>query len=262
MYSEEHKKFIRQKKITKFLVVSVQLLIIALFIIIWQALANKKLINTFIFSSPLNILNTIISLYKAGNLWGHIFITLYEILLSFILCTIIGFLIAALLYNSDFLSRVLDPYLTVLNSLPKVALGPIIIIWFGARMNSVIIMAVLTSLITTIIYTYQSFMNTPKIKIKLMKSFKASKTQIFIKLVIPNSYKSIISTLKINLSLSLIGVIMGEFLVSKKGIGYLITYGSQVFNLNLVMTGIFLLLIISAILYYIILYIEKSLLKN
>ena len=150
--------------------------------------------------------------------------------------------------NNTF-SKIIDPYLTVLNSLPKVSLGPLLIIWVGASTKSIILMAILIAVFTTIINMYNAFSNTDSYKLTLMKTFKATKYQIFTKLVLRGNLKTIISTLKINISLCLIGVIMGELLVSKKGIGYLITYGSQIFNLNLVITSIFILAIISYILY-------------
>ena len=154
------------------------------------------------------------------------------------------------------------PGLTILNSLPKVSLGPIIIIWFGANVKSIIIMALLISVMNSVISIFQGFKEVDNYKITLMQSLGANKFQIFFKLILPANYSNIISTLKINISMSLIGVIMGELLVSKKGIGYLIMYGSQVFNLDLVMTGIILLGIISAIIYYLILFIEKKLVQN
>ena len=161
-----------------------------------------------------------------------------------------------------FLYKVFDPYLTIINSMPKVALGPIIIILCGANMKSIIIMALLISVIITISNVYNGFSNTDKNKIKLLKSLGATKFQILKILVIPSNYSVIINSLKINVSMSLIGVIMGEFLVSKKGIGYLINYGSQVFNLNLVISGIIILLLVSYIMYLIVAYIEKNLIKE
>ena len=145
--------------------------------------------------------------------------------------------------------------------LPKVALGPIIIIWTGANTKSIITMALLINLIISIITIYNGFLNTDIYKIKLLKSFKANKFQILTKVVIPSSYSTIISSLKINISMSLIGVITGEFLVSKKGLGYLIIYGTQIFNLNIVMSGIIILIFISFILYEIMGLIEKRLLN-
>lgn len=261
MYSEEHKKYLRNLRKNKLFVHIFQISIIIFLIAIWQLLADAEIINTFITSSPKKVLETIINLHNTGDLYHHIFVTVYETLISFSLGTLLGFIIATILWWNNFIYKVVDPYLTVLNSLPKVALGPIIIIWGGAGIKSIIIMALLISTIITIINVTDGFNSTSQSQIKLMKSFKATKLQTFNKLILPNSFKYIVSALKINLSMSLIGVIMGEFLVSKEGIGYLIVYGSQTFNLNLVITGTIILAIISALMYYIILYIEKKLNK-
>ena len=150
----------------------------------------------------------------------------------------------------------------MINSLPKVALGPLIIIIAGANMKSIIIMALLINLIISIITIYNGFINVDATKVKLIKTFSNKRSILLTKLVIPNSYNTIVSSLKLNISMSLIGVIMGEFLVSQKGIGYLIIYGTQVFNLSLVMSGIFILLVMSFLLYKIISFIEKKLLRT
>jgi len=262
MYSKEHISFLKKIKKNNFLIKISQLLIIILFIIIWQLLANFELINTFIFSSPKKVLECIINLHIKGNLYNNILVTVWETIFSFTLGTLIGLVIASLMWWNKFFAKVIDPYLTIINSLPKVALGPIIIIWAGAGMKSIILMALLISVVVTIISVYQGFIETDPIKIKLMKSLKATKLQTYTKLILPCSIPNIISALKINISMSLIGVIMGEFLVSKEGIGYLIMYGSQVFNLDLVIAGIVILCIVAAVMYYIILYIEKKLIKN
>lgn len=262
MYSLEHKHYLKKAKKNTLLIRITQITIMLLFIIIWQLLADYKLINTFIFSSPKKVFECIINLHIKGNLYNNILTTVWETTFSFILGTIIGLIIASIMWWNKFIAKVIDPYLTIINSLPKVALGPIIIIWTGAGMRSIILMALLISVIVTIISVYQGFIETDPIKIKLMKSLNASKLQIYSKLILPNSIPNIISVLKINVSMSLIGVIMGEFLVSKEGIGYLIMYGSQVFNLDLVISGIVILCIVATIMYYIILYIEKKLIKN
>lgn len=262
MKSREHKLYLRKLRINKLLVYSCQLLILGIWIFIWEYLSRKGIINSFIYSSPSKMIKTVIDLYNTNNLFNHIWITVYETVISFSLATILGTVIAIVLWYSKFLYRVLEPYLTVLNSLPKVALGPIIIIICGANIKSIIIMALLISLIITITSVYSGFINTDKNKIKLMRSFKANKWQILRYLIIPSNYHVIISSLKINVGMSLVGVIMGEFLVSKEGIGYLINYGSEVFNLNLVFTGIIILLIVSYLMYLIVLYIEKVLIRN
>ena len=262
MYSKGHKEYIKKIKINKILIFLVQITIITGLTIIWQFLADKQIINTFITSSPKEVIKTLINLYNQNNIFNHIYITIYETFISFILGTIIGTLIAIILWWNKFIAKVMDPYLTILNSLPKVALGPIIIIWAGASINSIIIMALLISVIVTTITVYNGFSNTDINKINLLKSFKANKFQILKMVILPSNYPTIISSLKINVSMSLIGVIMGEFLVSKEGIGYLIMYGSQVFNLNLVITGIIILAVVSYIMYMIVSYIEKILIRK
>ena len=260
--SEEQRKFIKKIKMRKFIVTLSQILIVILFFGMWEYLANKNIINSFVFSKPSKIVNTIINLGMQNNLFNHIFVTLEEVLIAFFLGLLLGFIIAIILYEIPILSSIIDPFLTMINSLPKVALGPLIIIIAGANMKSVIVMALLINLIISIITIYNGFLNTDIEKIKLLKSFGANKMQILFKLVIPSSYNTIISSMKLCISMSLIGVIMGEFLVSRAGIGYLIIYGTQVFNLSLVMAGILILLIISFLLYKIITLIEKKLIKE
>lgn len=260
--TKEHINYLKKIKRNNLLIKLTQISILILFIIIWQLLSDYKIINPFIFSSPKKVIECLISLHNANNLYNHIFITIYETFISFLLGTLLGILIASLMWWNKFLAKVIDPYLTVLNSLPKVALGPILIIWVGAGMQSIIVMALLISTIITIINVYQGFISVDPIKVKLMKTFRANKSQIYTKLILPATLPNIISCFKVNISMSLIGVIMGEFLVSKEGIGYLIMYGSQVFNLDLVITGTIILCIVAVIMYYLVLLIEKKLVKN
>ncbi len=250
--SISREKYLKKLRKETFLVSLFRFLLILVFIVGWEVLARIGVINTFTFSSPSRVIETIIDLVKQGNLFSHIGVTIYETLLSFFLATVIGLGVGTLLWSSPLVSRIVDPYLTILNSLPKVALGPLIIIWVGASTNSIIFMSLLISTFITIINIYNGFNSTDKSYITLLKSFGASKWQIFRKVVFPSNYATIISALKVNISMNLIGVIMGELLVSKEGIGYLIMYGSQVFNIDLVITGVFILGIISYLMYYVI----------
>ena len=262
MKSNNYIKYLNNIKRTKIIIKITRLTILILIFLIWQLLADKNLINTFITSSPKLIIKTITNLYKTNNLFNNISITIYETIASFTISTLLGIIIATILWYNKFLYKVLDPYLTILNSLPKVALGPILIILLGANIKTIIITSILISIITTIISIYNGFQSTDINKIKLLKSFNANKKQILKYLILPYNYKTIISTLKITLSLSLIGVITAELLVSKEGLGYLIMYGRNVFNLNLVVTGILILMIVSYLLYLLICYIEKILIKH
>ena len=260
--SNEHDIYLKKLRREKIVVGVIQILILFVFLAGWELLARLNIINTFTFSSPSRIINTLISLVNDGSLFDHIGVSLYEVLISFLLATIIGLTVATILWISPLLSKIIDPYLTILNSLPKVALGPLIIIWVGASINSIIFMSLLISTFITIINIYNGFISTDKSYITLMKSFGASKRQIFTKVVLPSNYGTIISSLKINISMNLIGVIMGELLVSKEGIGYLIMYGSQVFNIDLVITGVFILGVISYLMYFLINKLEINILNN
>ena len=259
--SEERKKYLRKIKANKIAVVVTQILILVTFIALWEMLANMKVINSFITSSPSRIVNTFMNM-KNNNLMMHLGVTAYETIIGFLAGTIIGVIVAILLWWSDFLSKVFEPFLVVLSSLPKTALGPIIIIWVGAGTPAIIVMAIAISLIVTILDILNGFINTDKEKIKMAKSFNANKFQILTKIVIPSNISTFINTLKVNIGLSLVGVITGEFLVSKAGLGYLIVYGGQVFQLDLVMTSVIILGAMAAIMYGSVSILEKAILRG
>lgn len=204
--SKDQKKYLRKIKIRKYIILFSQVIIIIAFFGIWEYLANKNIINTFVFSKPSKIFDTILNLITQNNLFNHIFTTLKEVLISFSLGILLGLIIAIILYEFPLLADIVDPFLTMINSLPKVALGPLIIIISGANIKSVIVMALLINLIISIITIYNGFINIDEKRIKMIKSFKANKFQILTKLIIPSSYKTIISSLKLNISMSLIGL--------------------------------------------------------
>lgn len=203
--SREQKLFLRHRRNQKILVIGIQILLVISFFGLWEFLASKKIINPFIFSSPSRILQTIQTLYRSGDLFVHIFTTFYETILAFVLGISLGFLVAVLLYEIPLFAKVVEPFLTMLNSLPKVAIGPIIIIWTGANTKSIIVMALLINLIVSILNIYNGFLGTDFNRLRLMQSFHASKLQTLIHLVIPNSKSNIISSLKLNISMTLIG---------------------------------------------------------
>lgn len=256
--SESHKQFIRAIRKRKWAVFIAQILLFVFFVGLWEISARSGIIDPFIFSQPSRIWSTTIGLIKDGTLLLHTGVTFFETVASFFIGSVLGLLLAILLWSSEFCARVLDPYLVLLNALPKTALGPIILVWVGGTTKSIIVMALLVSIIITIMSIYTSFVNTDEDKIKLLKTFGANRRQILTKVVLPANVASIISVLKINVGLSLVGVIVGEFLVSKAGLGYLIIYGGQVFKMDLVMTSIIVLSIVAAFLYFIVAYIEKK----
>ena len=215
--SVDRQKYLRKLKLKRIAILGTQIGILFAFIIIWELLANLKIIDSFITSQPSRIFNTFINL-SSNDLLKHLGVTFYETLVGFVGGTILGLIIAIILWLSNFLSKVFEPFLVILNSLPKVALGPIIIIWVGSGTTSIIVMALAISLIVTILDILHGFMNTDKEKIKMAKTFNANKFQVLTKVVIPANISTFINSLKINIGLSLVGVISGEFLVSKAGL--------------------------------------------
>lgn len=256
-YSLEHKKFVRKLIIKKWIIRLVQILILVSFFVLWEILTKYQILDDFFVSSPSRMIKTLVELYSSGELFLHIGTTLLETVVGFIIATVIGYLVAVLLWWSDHLRRISDPYIVVLNSLPKVALGPLIIVWFGAGTSAIIIMCILICVIITTISVLSSFLSCDEDKIKLMKSMNASKFQIFFKLIIPNSMPEFITVLKINVGLSWVGTIMGEYLVSKAGLGYLLSYGGTVFKLDLVMTSTVILCVLAGGMYFIVSLIES-----
>ncbi|WP_026477190.1 ABC transporter permease [Alkaliphilus transvaalensis] len=231
------------------------------FILLWELAATLRWIDPFFFSKPSSIVKLIINLAKDGSIFKHTGISVFETVVGFVIGTILGTGIAIILWWSEFFAKVFDPYLVVLNALPKIALGPIIIIWAGAGMQGIIVTALTISIIVTIMATYNGFREVDSEKIKMLKTFGATKFQILQKVVFPASIPNMINTMKINIGMSWIGVIVGEFLVSKAGLGYLIVYGGQVFRLDIVMAGVIILAIATALMYQVVASLEKRFVK-
>ena len=255
--SEEHIKYIKNIKRRSKHIIATQLLILLSIFLLWEIAGDLKWIDPFLTSTPSRMLKELVKLFEEGNLFNNIFITCFETIIGFILGTLLGMLISVLLWWSDFASKVADPYLVVLNSLPKIALAPIIIFWVGNGLKAIIIVALLISIVVTIIDILSGFKTVNKDKIKLLKTFGASKLQILTQLIIPASLPNLVSTLKINVGLSWVGVIMGEFLVAKNGLGFLIIFGGQTAQLDIVMLSIVILAIMSFIMYKIVAVIER-----
>lgn len=260
-FSVYHQDYLKKLKKDSFLIWALRIALLCLLIGVWEVFARLEVIDPFISSSPSRIFETIKNLFIQDNLLYHIGITLYETTMGFSISATLGFAIALLLWWSDRLRKILEPYLIVLNSLPKIALGPIIIIWFGSGKKAIIFMTVLIGIIVAIITMTNGFLSTDKNKIMLLKSMGANKFQILYKLVIPGSVPSLISMLKINVGMSWIGSIMGEYLVSRAGLGYLIVYGGQVFKLDLVMASTVILCILATLMYAIISLVEKLIVR-
>ena len=262
IHSKEHLAYLRGVKRKNWLIGIARFAILFLLLMIWDLSAKHEWINPFITSSPSRIVETIKDLYKSGTLFHHVNTTLKETLRGFFIAVVLGYAIALALWWSETARRISEPYLVVLNALPKIALGPLIIIWFGTGQKAIVFMTVLIGLIVAILNMLNGFMATDENKILLLKSMGANKLQILTKLVVPSSLPNFISMLKINVGMAWIGSIMGEYIVSKAGIGYLIVYGGQVFKLDLVMSAVVILCILAAAMYSLVALLEKLVIKN
>ncbi|MBQ9728235.1 MAG: ABC transporter permease [Clostridia bacterium] len=261
-FSKEHLLYLRGVRNKTVFVNVIRVAVLLLFLTIWEISAQLQWVNPFITSSPSRIVKTIAGLYQDGTLFYHVGTTLWETLAGFFIAVAVGYAVALLLWWSEAFRRISEPYLVVLNALPKIALGPLIIIWCGTGSKAIVFMTVLIGLIVAILNMLNGFMATDENKIRLLKSMGATKWQILTKLVMPSSLPNFISMLKINVGMAWIGSIMGEYIVSKAGIGYLIVYGGQVFKLDLVMSAVFILCVLAALMYSVVALLEKLAIKN
>ncbi len=260
-FSPMHSLYVKKMKQETIFVWSMRFIILFALFGLWELFAKIGVIDSFITSCPSEIVLTIHDLLINDNLLYHAFITLYETVLGFLIAVGLGYLIALLLWWSERLRRILEPYIVVLNSLPKIALGPIIIVWCGSGSKAIIFMAVLIGIIVAVITMLAGFSATDKNKILLLRSMGANKLQILIKLVIPGSLPTLISMLKICVGMAWVGSIMGEYLVSRAGLGYLIVYGGQVFKLNLVMASTVVLCLLASLMYSAVALLERCIIR-
>lgn len=260
-FSVGYRKYLNRQKLNNGIILAIQIGILVFIILLWEMLARFGVIDTFIMSCPSRIFTELKELFKNDFLY-HIRVTFVESLLAFGIATIGGTIIATILWWSNALRKILDPYIVVLNSLPKVALGPIIIIWFGIGTTPIIVMAVLIMIIITVISMLNAYTSCDENKILLLKSMGANKFQILFKLILPNALLEFISVLKINVGLTWVGTIMGEYLVSRAGLGHLIVYGGQVFDLDLVMASTVTLCVLASLMYFVVLMVEKIVTKH
>jgi NitT/TauT family transport system permease protein len=257
-----HRQYLASLKKEKHWVRFYQLIIFIVFFSSWELSSQKQWIDPLIFSSPSKILNLFWIKIQDGSLIVNLSITLSETVLGFLLGTLLGTLLAALLWWSPLFSKVLDPYLVILNAMPKIALGPILIVALGPNFTSIMAMGAMISIIITTIVVYTAFREVDPNYLKVLQTFGATRVQSFKEAILPASFPVIISTLKVNVGLSWVGVIVGEFLVSSKGLGYMIIYGFQVFNFTLVFLSLLVIVIFATIMYQLVEYLERKLIKN
>ena len=261
--SAAQRRFLKKRQQKMRTVTLVRILIFLAFLLLWEASARLNLIDAFIFSSPTRVAEAFLSMAADGSIFRHTGITLLETLISFFLVFAVSILISVLLWMSRSLSRILEPYLVVLNSLPKSALAPLLIVWLGANMRTIIVAGMSVAVFGSILTMYTGFQEVDPEKAKLIYTLGGRKKDVLSKVILPGSVPVFLNTMKVNIGLCLVGVIIGEFIGSREGLGYLIIYGSQVFQLDLVLMSIVILCILAMCLYQCLnmaerLYLKKS----
>ena len=255
MFLLSHQKYHRQ-------IFSARFLLLAGFLLLWELGASLGFIDSFFFSSPSRVVRCLIQLWREKSLAMHIGVTLFETLISFFLVFLISLILATALWSSDKLSEILEPYLVLLNSLPKSALAPLFIVWLGTGTTTIIVAGISVAVFGSVISFYTGFKQVDREKLMLIRTLGGNKCDALFKVVLPGSVPILLSTTKVNIGLSLVGVIIGEFLAARRGLGYLIIYGSQVFQLDMVITSILLLCLIAFGLYFAVQYLEHHIKKR
>ena len=250
--------YVRAKRKEHFLIVSAQFLILAIFLSLWEMASARKYIDSFFFSSPSLVVKNTMKMLTDGSLWVHTRITLLEVLVSFILVTFFSVFLALLFWYFVKLAKITEPFLVVLNSLPKSALAPLLIVWLGTGSKTIIVAGMSVAIFGSIMNLYAGFNSLDEEMSKLIFTLGGTRKDVMTKIILPASLPLLVNNMKVNIGLSLVGVVIGEFLAARKGLGYLIIYGTQVFKLDMVITSIILLCLIAGILYFIIARLEKK----
>lgn len=257
-----HRNHIQQVARWRHQVLGVQLSMLVCMFLLWEVAGRLRWIDVLLFSYPSKIFAQIGKDIASGELWAHVGVTVGETAVGFLLGTLVGTLLAVLIWWSPFLSKVLDPYMVVFNSMPKVALGPIFIVMFGAGFTAIVMTTLSITVIITTLVVYNSFNEVDPNYIKVIRTFGGDRSEIFTKVVLPASFPAIVSTLKVNVGMAWVGVIVGEFLVAKQGLGYLIIYGFQVFNFTLVLSSLLIIAAVATAMYQLVVYAERKLLAG
>ena len=247
--SSAQRSFLRHYRMHQRFVTISRILLLVTFLSVWEFASAHQIIDSFIFSSPSRIARCFLDMTADRSIFRHLGVTLYETLVSFFLVILFSILSAILLWFSKKLSEVLEPYLVILNSLPKSALAPLLIVWLGATRTTIIVAGMSVAIFGSILNLYTSFMSTDPGKMTLIYTLGGKRMDVLTKVVLPSSVPAIISNMKVNIGLCLVGVVIGEFLAAREGLGYLIIYSSQIFQMNVLLMSIVLLCIMAMGLY-------------
>ena len=237
---------------------ALQALAVIVFFAVWEIGVRLGFVSAFLVGSPFGIFRVGFRMLLGGDLVSDTWYTLFEALLGFVIGTIIGSLIGLALWYSVFVARLVEPFIVAINSVPKIALAPIVVLWFGTGLVSKVALSVSLTAIVALIAAYQAAKDADADLQALLISMGADKHQVFFKAVVPSTLPSIIATFRINIGFGLVGAVVGEFISSQRGLGHLIYTASSLYDLDTVWVGLFTLMIMGFVLYYVIDLIERT----
>lgn len=237
---------------------ALQALAVIGFFALWEIGVRAGWISAFLVGSPLGIFTIGLKMILSGDLLSDTWFTLFEAILGFVIGTIVGSLLGLALWYSAFVARLVEPFIVAINSVPKIALAPIVVLWFGTGLVSKVALSVSLTAIVALIAAYQAAKDADVDLQSLLISMGADKHQVFFKAVVPSTLPSIIATFRINIGFGLVGAVVGEFISSQRGLGHLIYTASSLYDLNTVWVGLFTLMIMGFVLYYVIDIIERT----
>ncbi len=258
LLSSKQQIFLENIKKQRIFIIVARIFLLIGFLILWEISSFLGWIDSFFYSSPSKLVLKFLEMTQDYSIFLHTGITIWETLISFLLVTVISLLIAMLLWYYKQLSNILEPYFMMLNSLPKSALAPLLIVWLGTGMTTIVVAGVSVAIFGSIMTLYTGFMQMDPEQEKLIYTLGGNRFHILTKIMIPGTVPIIISTMKVNVGLCLVGVIIGEFLAARSGLGYLIIYSSQVFQLDQLILAIVILCIIAYLLYELICCLERK----
>jgi NitT/TauT family transport system permease protein len=228
------------------------------FFTLWEIGVRAGWISAFLVGSPFGIFAEARKMLMSGDLLSDTWYTLFEAILGFVIGTIFGSLLGLALWYSAFVARLVEPFIVAINSVPKIALAPIVVLWFGTGLVSKVMLSVSLTAIVALIAAYQAAKDADVDLQSLLISMGADKHQVFFKAVVPSTLPSIIATFRINIGFGLVGAVVGEFISSQRGLGHLIYTASSLYDLNTVWVGLFTLMIMGFVLYYVIDLVERT----
>jgi NitT/TauT family transport system permease protein len=238
-----------------------QIGLLVLMIAIWHVLAAQEILPPFFFGKPLEVGSRIVNWFVSGKIYPHLGVTLLETLLAFAIGTLLGLGVGLWLALNPFASALCDPYIKAINAMPRVILAPIFAVWFGLGIWSKVLLGVTIVFFIVFFSVYNGVRDVNPIVVANARMLGASKRQLLRHVYLPSATAWVFSSLHASVGMAFVGAVVGEYLGSARGIGYLIMQAEGVFDINTVLAGVIVLTVCALFLDKIVTIAERRLLK-